>query len=46
MLLTPAEIKPESFESRWNSFFTGGGGGGGGGDASHVYVCAWALVSK
>ena len=25
MLLTPAQIKPKSFESRWNSFFTLGG---------------------
>ena len=38
MLLTPAQIKPKSFESRRNySFFTR--------DASHVYVRvrAWAL---
>ena len=25
MLLTPAQIKPKSFESRWNSFFAQGG---------------------
>ena len=37
MLLTPAEIKPKSFESRQNSFFLPGV------DASHVYVSAWVL---
>ena len=37
MLLTPAQIKPESFESRGNFFFLPGV------DASHVYVRAWAL---
>ena len=34
---TPAQIKPQSFESRRNSFFLPGV------DASHVYVRAWAL---
>ena len=38
MLLTPAQIKPKSFESRRNSFFFLPGM-----DAPHVYVCAWAL---
>ena len=39
MLLTPAQIKPKSFESRQNFFFFLPGV-----DASHVYVCAaWAL---
>ena len=35
---TPAQIKPQSFESRWNSssFLPGV-------DASHVYIGAWAL---
>ena len=37
MLLTPAQIKRKSFESRRNSFFLPGV------DASHVYVRAWAL---
>ena len=37
MLLTPAQIKPKSFESRQTSFFLPGV------DASHVYVCALAL---
>ena len=41
MLLMPAQIKPNSFESRRNgtllSFFLPGV------DASHVYVRAWAL---
>ena len=37
MLLTPAQIKPKSFESRRNSFFLPGV------DASHVYVRALAL---
>ena len=38
MLLTPAQIKPKSFESRWDSsFFLPGV------DAPHVYVRAWAL---
>ena len=36
MLLTPAQIKPKSFESRRNSFLPGV-------DAPHVYVRAWAL---
>ena len=27
----PAQIKPKSFELRWNSFFFNGGAGGGGG---------------
>ena len=35
---TPAQIKPQSFESRRNSFFFLPGV-----DASHVYVRAWAL---
>ena len=38
MLLTPAQVKPKSFESSWNFFFLPGM------DASHVYVHAWALV--
>ena len=37
MLLTPAEIKPKSFESRRNSFFLPGV------DVSHVYVRTLAL---
>ena len=37
MLLTPAQIKPKSFESRRTLFFLPGV------DASHVYVRAWAL---
>ena len=37
MLLTPAQIKRKSFESRRNSLFLPGV------DASHVYVRAWAL---
>ena len=37
MLLTPAQIKPKSFESRRNLFFLPVV------DASHVYVRAWAL---
>ena len=39
MLLTPAQTKPKSFESRRNSslFFLPGV------DAPHVYVCALAL---
>ena len=37
MLLTPAQIKPESFESRRTLFILPGV------DASHVYVRAWAL---
>ena len=37
-MFTPAEIKPQSFESRRNSFFPPGV------DASHVYVRAWALL--
>ena len=39
MLLTPAQIKPKSFESRRNffPFFSPGV------DAPHVYVRAWAL---
>ena len=36
MLLTPAQIKPKSFESRRNSFLPGV-------DASHVYMRAWVL---
>ena len=36
MLLTPAQLKPKSVESRRNSFLPGV-------DASHVYVRAWAL---
>ena len=36
MLLTPAQIKPKSSESRRNSFLPGV-------DAPHVYVRAWAL---
>ena len=36
MLLTPAKIKPKSFQSRRNSFLPGV-------DAPHVYVRAWAL---
>ena len=39
MLLTPAQIKPKSFESRRNSFFFFYPGV----DASRVYVRAWAL---
>ena len=35
MLLTPAQIKLVSFESRWTLFLTGVG-------ASHVYMRAWA----
>ena len=35
MLLTPAQIKPKSFESRQNFFLPGV-------DAPHVYVRAWA----
>ena len=38
MLLTPAHIKPESSESKRNSFFFYAGV-----DASHVYVRTWAL---
>ena len=38
MLLTPAQIKPISFESRQNSFFFIPRV-----DAPHVYVRAWAL---
>ena len=38
MVLTPAQIKPKSFESKWNSFFFLPRV-----DASHVYVRAWAL---
>ena len=38
MLLTPAQIKPKSFESRRNSFLFLPGV-----DAPHVYVRAWAL---
>ena len=37
MLLTPAKIKPKSFESRRNSFLPGV-------DVPHVYVRAWALA--
>ena len=37
MLLTPAQVKPNPFESRRNSFFCTVG------DASHVYVRALAL---
>ena len=37
MLLTPAQIKPKSFESRRNFFFLPGV------DASHVYVRDGAL---
>ena len=40
MLLTPAQIKPESFESRRNIFFFFFLPGV---DVSHVYVRAWAL---
>ena len=40
MLLTPAQIKPESFESRRNVFFFSFLPGV---DASHVYVRAWEL---
>ena len=36
MLLTPAQIKPKSFESGRNFFLPGV-------DAPHVYVRAWAL---
>ena len=36
MLLTPAQIKPKSFESRRNFFLPVV-------DASHVFVRAWAL---
>ena len=39
MLLTPAQIKPKSFESRRNSFFFFLPGV----DAPRVYVRAWAL---
>ena len=38
MLLTPAQIKPKSFESRRNSFFFFLGA-----DAPHVYMRALAL---
>ena len=38
MLLTPAQIKPKSFESRQIFFLHGV-------DAPHVYVGAWALGS-
>ena len=37
MLLTPAQIKPKSFESRRTLFILPGV------DVSHVYVCARAL---
>ena len=37
MLLTPAQMKPKSFQSTRNFFFLPGV------DASHVYVRAWAL---
>ena len=37
MFLTPAQIKPKSFESRRNLFFLPVV------DASHVYVRAWVL---
>ena len=37
MLLTPAQIKLKSFESRQNFFFLPGV------DVSHVYVHAWVL---
>ena len=37
MLLAPAQIKPNSIESRWTSFFLPGV------DAPHVYVRVWAL---
>ena len=37
MLLTPAQIKPKSFESRWTLFILPGV------DASHVYVRARVL---
>ena len=36
MFLTPAQIKPQSFESKRNSFLPGV-------DAPHVYMRAWAL---
>ena len=39
MLRTPAQIKPNSFESRRNSFFYLSWM-----DAPHVYVHAWALA--
>ena len=35
-MFAPAQIKPQSFESRQNFFLPGV-------DASHVYVRAWAL---
>ena len=38
MLLTPSQIKPKSFESRWNSFFFLPRV-----DTPHVYVCALVL---
>ena len=38
MLLTPAQIKQKSVESRWNSFFFLPGV-----DVSYVCMCAWAL---
>ena len=41
MLLTPAQIKPKSFESRRNSSFFSSFLPGV--DALHVYVRAWAL---
>ena len=41
MSLTPAQIKPKSFESRRNSFFLSLFLPGV--DAPHVYVRAWAL---
>ena len=41
MMLTPAQIKPESFESRGNFFFLSFLPGV---DASRVYVRAWTLV--
>ena len=43
MLLTPAQIKPKSFESRRNSFFLFFFLFLPGVDALHVYMRAWAL---
>ena len=43
MLLTPAQIKPKSFESRRNSFFLFFLSGV---DTPHVYVRAWAALGS
>ena len=40
MLLTPAQIKPKLFESRWNFFFIPRV------DVSHIYVSAWSYKYK